>query len=103
MAVVLTELNFETTIAKGVTLVDFWAEWCGPCQAMLPVLESFSDEVEGKMTVWKINVDECPNIASKFRIMSIPTLILFQDGQAKEMLVGAQPKQKLQEICAKYL
>jgi len=79
MTVILNKDNFEETIKSGVTLVDFWAEWCGPCQMMLPVLDQFAESMEGKMTVAKVNVDENVEIAGKFRVMSIPTLIVFKD------------------------
>jgi thioredoxin 1 len=63
MTVIINKENFENTIEKGVTIIDFWAEWCGPCQMMLPILEQFSQSMEGKMTVAKVNVDENPEIA----------------------------------------
>ena len=103
MAIVLNNDNFADTIKEGVTLVDFWAEWCGPCQMMLPILEDFSSEMEGKMKVGKVNVDENPEIAGQFRVMSIPTLIVFKDGEAVETMVGVQQKDQLAEICGKYL
>ncbi|MDP2091190.1 MAG: thioredoxin [Candidatus Gracilibacteria bacterium] len=103
MAVALNKENFEKTINSGVTLVDFWAEWCGPCQMMLPILEDFSTKMDDKMTVAKVNVDESPEIAGQFRVMSIPTLIVFKDGQAVETMVGVQQIDKLTEICGKYL
>ncbi len=103
MATVLNNDNFAGTIKEWVTLVDFWAEWCGPCQMMLPILEDFSSEMDGKMTVWKVNVDENPEIAGQFRVMSIPTLIVFKDGEPVETMVGVQQKDKLAEICGKYL
>jgi thioredoxin 1 len=79
MTLVLNAQNFAETIKEGVTLVDFWAEWCGPCQMMLPILDTFSSAMEGKMKVGKVNVDEAPEIAGQFRVMSIPTLIVFKD------------------------
>jgi thioredoxin 1 len=79
MTVALNKETFEKTISSGVTLVDFWAEWCGPCQMMLPILDQFSDLMGDKMTVAKVNVDENPEIAGQFRVMSIPTLIVFKD------------------------
>ena len=87
MTVQLNKENFEDTIKSGVTLVDFWAEWCGPCQMMLPILDQFSDSMGDKMTVAKVNVDENPEIAGQFRVMSIPTLIVFKDGAPVETLV----------------
>lgn len=103
MTVALNKENFEQTIASGVTLVDFWAEWCGPCQMMLPILDQFSASMEGKMTVAKVNVDENPEIAGQFRVMSIPTLIVFKDGTPVETLVWVQQADKLEEVCGKYL
>jgi len=99
----LTSDNFQSSISSWVVLVDFWAEWCGPCQEMLPVVDQFAQEVGEKMTVGKVNVDEASAIAQQFRVMSIPTLIVFQDGQAKESLVGIQSLQKLHEVTEKYI
>ena len=103
MAVALNGDNFKDTIASGVTLVDFWAEWCGPCQQMLPILEDFSAEMGEKMTVAKVNVDENPNIAAEFRVMSIPTLIVFKDGEMVDQMVGVKQIDELKEACGKYL
>ena len=79
MALSLNKDNFEKSIANGVALVDFWAEWCGPCKMQLPIIEEFSGEMEGKATIGKVNVDEELELAQSFGIQSIPTLILFQD------------------------
>ena len=103
MSIVLTQDNFEETIKTGVTLVDFWAEWCGPCQMMLPILEDFSKEMDGKMNVGKVNVDENQTLAAQFRVMSIPTLIIFKDGKPVETLVWVQDLTKLKEATWKYL
>jgi len=103
MAIVLTEQNFTQEIASWVVLVDFWAEWCGPCQMMLPILEELSARVEGKAKVAKVNVDEQPSLAAQFRVMSIPTLILFKDGQPVEQFVWVQQADVLEEAINKYL
>ena len=103
MAVVLNEQNFNEEISSGVTLVDFWAEWCGPCQMMLPILEELSTKMEGKAKIAKVNVDENPSIAAQFRVMSIPTLIVFKDGQAVEQMVGVQQADQLEAVLNKYL
>jgi len=103
MAVMLNESNFQEEISKGVVLVDFWAEWCGPCQMMLPILEELSVRMEGKAKIAKLNVDENPNIAAQFRVMSIPTLIIFKDGQAVEQLVWVQQADALEATLNKYL
>ena len=103
MTVALNKENFEESIKSGVTLVDFWAEWCGPCQMMLPILDKFSDSMGDKMTVAKVNVDEDPEVAGQFRVMSIPTLIVFKDGEAVETLVGVQQADQLEAVCSKYL
>jgi thioredoxin 1 len=82
-----TDANFTRDIGAGVTLVDFWAEWCGPCQMMLPRLEELATKVDGKAKIMKHNVDNEPNTPSQFRIMSIPTIIVFKDGQPVEKFV----------------
>jgi len=103
MTVILNKENFEETIKTWLTLVDFWAEWCGPCQMMLPILDDFSKTMEWKMTVAKVNVDENPEIAWQFRVMSIPTIIVFKDWEAVETLVWVQQANQLKDVCSKYL
>ena len=95
MAVVMTKDNFKQQVENGVTLVDFWAPWCGPCKMQLPIVEELSTELEGTATIGKINVDEQPELASQFGVMSIPTLILFKDGQPVDKMVGLQSKDAL--------
>ena len=80
--------SFDEAIASGVTLVDFWATWCGPCRMQAPILESFASEAEGKVRVGKVDVDEEPSIAARYGISSIPTLIAFRDGQEIGRTVG---------------
>ena len=103
MTKILNEQNFADTIKSGVTLVDFWAEWCGPCQMMLPILDDFAKDMDWKMTVWKVNVDENSALAWQFRVMSIPTLIIFKDGEPVETMVWVKQKEELAEACGKYL
>ncbi|WP_456082591.1 thioredoxin [Leptotrichia sp.] len=95
MAKVLGKDNFNDTIANGVTLVDFWAEWCGPCRMQLPILEEVSEEIGEKATVGKINVDHELELAQRFGVQSIPTLILFKDGEIVDKMVGVQAKETL--------
>lgn len=97
MALNLNKDNFEQSISSGVALVDFWAEWCGPCKMQLPIIEEFSSEMEGKATVGKVNVDEELELAQSFGIQSIPTLILFKDGKPVKKLVGLHSKESLYE------
>ena len=92
---VLTETSFATDVAKGVVLVDFWATWCGPCKMIAPVVEQIAAENDGKMRVGKLDVDVNGATAMKYGVMSIPTLILFKDGQPVERLVGFMPKDRL--------
>lgn len=95
MAVVVTKDNFTENVAQGVSLLDFWAPWCGPCKMQLPIVEELSEELKGQATIAKVNVDEQPELASQFGVMSIPTLILFKDGQPVDKLVGLQSKDSL--------
>ena len=89
--------NFQTTVETGATpvLVDFWAPWCGPCRVIAPILEEVAKEFEGKVRVAKVNVDDSPDIASRFGVRGIPTLILFKDGVEKKRIVGARPEHAL--------
>ncbi|MBI3132566.1 MAG: thioredoxin [Acidobacteria bacterium] len=92
----ITDAEFQATVAEGVTLVDFWAPWCGPCKMVAPVLDELAGELQGRARIAKVNVDDNPEVAGSFGIMSIPTLLLFKDGKPVGKLVGAQPKASLQ-------
>jgi thioredoxin len=96
-AVKVTTGTWEQDVlqAQGLVLVDFWAVWCGPCQMVAPVVEEIATEYDGKMKVCKLNTDENPDIASKYRIMGIPTLMFFKNGAAVDQVVGAVPKAQL--------
>jgi thioredoxin 1 len=93
----VTDQTFDSDVLGSDTpvVVDFWAEWCGPCRMIAPALEEISSEMEGKVTIAKLNIDENQNIAMKYQVRSIPTLILFKNGQPAAMKVGAAPKGEL--------
>ena len=95
----LTEATFaeEINSATEAVVVDFWAEWCGPCKVVAPVLEEIADEHPGQLRVAKVNVDEHPGLAQQFNVMSIPTLIVFKDGVEAQRVVGAKGKAQLLE------
>jgi len=101
----LSNATFDEEIGAASTpiLVDFWAEWCGPCKQIAPVLEEIAQENEGKLAVAKLNVDEAPDIARRFGVMSIPTLILFNGGEPAKRIVGAKSKAALLEDLGEYL
>jgi thioredoxin 1 len=84
--------NFDATIAEGVTMVDFWAPWCGPCRMIAPVVEKLAEEFEGKATIAKVNTDEEQEVAVKYGIRSIPSILFFKDGQLVDQMVGAASK-----------
>ena len=96
----LTEQNFdEALIANhGLVRVDFWAEWCGPCQAIAPLLEELAEASEGRVTLMKVNVDAEPRLAARYNIRSIPTILFVKEGQVVDRVVGAAPKAVLQAI-----
>ncbi len=94
------EGTWEAQVAKasGLVMVDFWAVWCGPCQMVAPIVEDLAKEYSGKLRVLKLNTDENPEIAGRFQIMSIPTILFFKDGKPVEKLVGARPKQQFKQV-----
>jgi thioredoxin 1 len=93
----LDDNNFDSEINKGATpvLVDFWAPWCGPCRMIAPVLDKIADAMAGQAIVAKVNVDEAPGVASRFRVSSIPTLLFFKNGEVREQVVGLQSEADL--------
>ncbi|MCA4135640.1 thioredoxin [Arthrobacter sp. M4] len=101
----VTDASFDADVlasAKPV-IVDFWADWCGPCHMLSPVLEQLADERADKIEVVKVNVDENPEISSRFGIISIPTVLLFEGGRQKASVIGARPKQYFEREFAEYL
>lgn len=98
--IVLNDENFENEVLNLGTpvLVDFWAEWCGPCRALAPVIEEIAEDYDGKIKVGKLNVDENPGAPSAYEIRSIPTLIVFKDGAIVDRVVGALPKNQITDV-----
>ena len=99
MAVQLTDDNFQNTVLDSdkVAIIDFWAEWCGPCRAVAPIIEELSSQYEGKAVVGKVNVDENPGISTKYGIRNIPTILFIKNGEIVDKQVGAVPKSILEQ------
>lgn len=94
------EASWDTEVLRAsvLVLVDFWAVWCGPCQMVAPIVDELASEYAGKLKVMKLNTDENPEIAGRYQVMSIPTIIFFKNGQPAEKLIGARPKRQFKEL-----
>ncbi|MEW9675453.1 thioredoxin [Lentibacillus sp. L22] len=103
MAIVhVTDQNFTKETSEGLVLADFWAPWCGPCKMIAPVLEEIDGEMSDKVQIVKLDVDENQETAGKYGVMSIPTLLLFKDGNVVDQVIGFQPKEALVELIDKH-
>ncbi len=100
MSEVVSSADFQSKVldAQGPVLVDFFATWCGPCRMVAPTLDEIAAEMAGKVTVYKVDIDQSPDIASRYGVMSVPTLMVFENGQVKKQTVGAQPKQGIMAL-----
>jgi len=97
--------NFEEEVIKSKlpVLVDFWAEWCGPCKALLPTIDEIAKEKQGKLKVCKVNIENSGDLATKYEVMSVPTIMIFKEGKPMEKKVGLIPKKELEKVINKYI
>lgn len=102
---IVNQQNFDSEVLKSdkPVLVDFWAAWCGPCRMVSPVIDQLADEYDGKLKVAKVNVDENPELAGKYDIMSIPSVFLFSNGSKVDGVIGARPKQIFEDMIKKHV
>jgi thioredoxin 1 len=99
-----TDQDFDTAVqGNSVSLVDFWAEWCGPCRLLGPTIDQIADEYQGKIKVYKMNVDENPMTPSRYNIRGIPTVLVFKNGQLVDQMVGNQPKDAITQVIQKHI
>ncbi len=96
-ALALTASNFDEKISSGVAVVDFWAAWCGPCRMLSPVIDELAADFEGRCAVYKVNVDEEGELAARFGVMTIPTVIIFKDGEIVDKSIGVVPKERFEQ------
>lgn len=103
MAEIVSSADFNAKVlqAQGPVLVDFFATWCGPCKMLAPTIDEVAKELAGKVTVYKLDIDQSPDVASRYGVMSVPTLIVFENGQVKNQTVGLQPKQSVLSLLGK--
>jgi thioredoxin 1 len=99
----ITDESFKNEISNGVVLVDFWAPWCGPCKMIAPVLEEINEEMADQVKIAKLNVDDNQVTTAEYGVMSIPTLLLFKNGEVVEKVIGFQPKENLVEVLSNHL
>lgn len=94
----LTKDNFQETITVGKSVVDFWAAWCGPCSMIAPSIEALAEKYDGTINVCKVDIDTEPELAQQYGVMSIPTVILFEDGVEKSRIIGVQPQEAIEQM-----
>ncbi len=100
----ITDTDFDNTVNKhSLTLIDFWAEWCGPCRALAPTIEELARDLVGKVFVAKLNVDENPSTAERFQVFSIPTVLVMKNGKEADRIVGCVPKDQIETVLRKYM
>ncbi len=99
----LNQENFDSAISSGLVLVDFWASWCGPCKMLAPTIEALAEEYDGRVSVCKVDVDACPELAARFNIYSIPTVLIFKDGDEAQSIIGYHLKREYTAILDGYL